>query len=204
MENIPNQQNQPNQNQSIQPEQNPPVTNQVQPPNQTNFQQTQPINQNQPQQSSDTGRTILAVILLLFLPVIGVILMWFITGWSSTVKILITILYVVLILPTIILSIIVISSLHSSVNQKDDAMAISNLKATEGYLFLYRSKNNKYPITNSYANMSLKLEEVSSSVPEGYHLKYCSSSGKEYKLEIGKLSTNQPYSLGSDTCQPGE
>ncbi len=74
---------------------------------------------------------------------------------------------------------------------------------------VYQDTHGFYPKTNSFESMVEKVspgyyQNIISDCP-GYSFKYCSSNGLAYKLEVDQF-TQKPnqYSLGTDTCTPGE
>ena len=191
------------------PPNQPPRTSPDAPPGVPSAQQ-QPKESQPAPQKGEGWRTALAIILLIFLPVIGVISMWFIAKWSTTVKLVITLIYAVIIIPIVVLSSIVILSLGSSRGAAYDARVASDIRSLVPPLEFYKDSNLKYPVVDSFSEMSSALVGagvIDSELQEPttkYHYKYCSTNGSAYKLEVEQLSTKDFFILGSDTCQPGE
>lgn len=137
--------------------------------------------------------------------------MWFIAQWSKTVKLIITIIYIVVVLPSIILGSIILLGLSSARVQAFDARVASDMRSTIPSLELYNDYNYyKYPNTNSFSEMSsilIRDNFIDSELQEPkakYHYRYCSTDGTNYRLEVEQFIKKEPFVIGSDTCQPGE
>ncbi len=191
-----------------QPPQTPPNAPPSVPPAQQQPEQSQPA-----PQKTETWKSALTIILLIIFPIIGLILMWFITNWSKTVKWIITILGIlimVIVVPIILLSVLTIGSLGESRSKGFDARVASDLNSLQPPLEMHRGNTMKYPVTDSFSEMSSELIGVDylDSEPQepssSYHYTYCSTNGSAYKLEVEQLSTKDSFTLGTDTCQPGE
>lgn len=169
---------------------------------------TQKTSNSAPDTSSGKWRTPLTIVLLIFFPLAGIILMWVITQWSKAAKWIITSIYVVLIILTIILIPVVVNMSNKIADQRgNDNQAKMDLDQSQSAVSQYKDKRGKYPVAKSYQSMKDVLSKVYYNVdqlPEssGYIFKYCSSNGSDYKLEIEKLKVEpSPYTLGTDSCQ---
>jgi len=169
----------------------------------------QPNNQQPISQKTEGWKIALTIIFLIFMPVVGIILLWLITNWSKTAKWIITIIIIIIIL-LLVPAIIVIEALSSARYKARDVSAQATLSSLPPVLELYRDDHYKYPVANSFSKMSSMMiaeqyfaTELQEPTPS-YHYKYCSTNGTDYKLEVEQLTTGKPYVLGTDSCQPGE
>ena len=169
------------------------------------------VNSPAPATSPGHWQTPLTIVLLFLVPLLGVILMWVLTGWSKMVKWIITIIFIILLLATIIvIPLAVRSSITSTTESSGDVDARNNLSQAQTFVQEYGYEKGKYPQTKSYQTtykiVTLAISDVV--MPSGnagdYHYKYCSTNGSNYKLEVENLGREpMHYILGTDSCTPG-
>lgn len=178
---------------------------------------------------TETWRTVVTILALIFMPLIGVVLTWVITNWSKGAKIAVTIIFAVFQVIAImgILAAMVLLGMGQARGKARDTVAKSNVRQVTSALELYYDnktisttggvQSGNYPITNSYKTMTDEL--ISSKTipslpkdPEGYKYRYlyCSSDGNAFRLQVILKDINQPFEMDSmdsevkDTCTPGE
>lgn len=95
------------------------------------------------------------------------------------------------------------------IEQTNKAKATAELKSVETYLEIYRTQNQKYPISSSYSSMTSIVEKtkITASLPDSpnqdYKYKYCSSDGLNFLLEA-KNKRETITSFGTAKCLSGE
>ena len=175
-------------------------------PNQTN---PQNVPASKPQTSFFAS--CFTVFLLIFLPLIGIIVMWVGTNWSKTAKWILTAIFIILIAGQVILGLLVIRSLNNARGKVKDLEAQVKLRTISFGLESYVDQNKgKYIVAKSYNEAIEKLVSTSALTAKPgniqgqfqYIYKYCSSNGKDYKLEVNQQSGKTPFSIGGDSCIP--
>lgn len=150
--------------------------------------------------NKSTIKNIIAVLVLLFIPLVGLIIMWFLASWRRGVKWFITILYTIILIIPIGSTIFVtfLSSKHQSItvpsavtnipgvkSQVSDVQRISTIQKLAASIHDYCVANNGCPVTlNDLVPKYISTVPVDPASNQPFNYQRLSSNIMDYEISI--------------------